>query len=517
MRRLATLVRPKRIAPPPQPPADVCLIVEGCYPYVAGGVSSWLDWLMRSQPEVTFRVVALVARAMPRTVRYAPPPNLLGVEDLVLDPAVPPAGLRPPRVRREAADAVADGLVSLLGGGGLPELERLARLARSGAVRFEDLARSRAMLDIIRRASREAAPALSFLQLYWACRALLAGLLATLAHPLPPARCYHAISTGYAGLLAARAAIETGRPAALTEHGIYANERRIDLLLADWIADTIEREPAAEVAHADLRELWARAFESLSRACYGRARVVTTLYGDNQVTQVELGAGAGRLEVIANGIDAARFEALPQAGPELAPTMALIGRVVPIKDVKTYIRAAALVRRRFPGLRALVMGPTEEDPAYFAACRSLAAELDLDDCLAFTGNVRLLDHLASLHVVCLTSLSEAQPLVLLEAGAAGIACVATDVGACREIIEGRADESPPLGPGGIVTALGAVEEIADAVCRLLGDPQLRLGYGAALRRRVAASYGAEQARARYAALYRDLIGAPAERGIGEAA
>ncbi len=38
--------------------ADVCLIVEGCYPYVPGGVSAWIDWLMRSQPETRFSIVS---------------------------------------------------------------------------------------------------------------------------------------------------------------------------------------------------------------------------------------------------------------------------------------------------------------------------------------------------------------------------------------------------------------------------------------------------------------------------
>ena len=44
---------------------------------------------------------------------------------------------------------------------------------------------------------------------------------------------------GLCGLFAARAAIETGRRVAITEHGIYTNERRIDLTSAEWIADSV--------------------------------------------------------------------------------------------------------------------------------------------------------------------------------------------------------------------------------------------------------------------------------------
>ena len=55
--------------------------------------------------------------------------------------------------------------------------------------------------------------------------------------------------------------------------------------------------------------------------------------------------------------------------------------------------------------------------------------------------------------LALTSISEAQPLVILEAGAAGVPTVATDVGACREMIEGPQSEVPPLGPGGAIVGL----------------------------------------------------------------
>ena len=111
-------------------------------------------------------------------------------------------------------------------------------------------------------------------------------------------------------------------------------------------------------------------------------------------------------------------------------------------------------------------------------------EEDLDDTVVFTGAVNIFDYLPRIHVVALTSLSEAQPLVLLEAGAAGIPCVATDVGSCREILEGRSNETPRLGNGGEVTALVNPEQTADAVIRLLMDEEGRRNQGEILRSRV---------------------------------
>ena len=95
--------------------------------------------------------------------------------------------------------------------------------------------------------------------------------------------------------------------------------------------------------------------------------------------------------------------------------------------------------------------------------------------------------------------------MILEAGAAGIPFVATNVGSCREIIEGRADEQPPLGPGGIVTDLVSPSQIADAVGELLLDKVKRRAYGEALRARVRQTYTSQQAVDAYQVLYRRLI------------
>ncbi len=118
----------------------------------------------------------------------------------------------------------------------------------------------------------------------------------------------------------------------------------------------------------------------------------------------------------------------------------------------------------------------------------------------------------------LTSLSESQPLVVLEAGAAGIPFVATNVGSCREIIEGRPDEEPRLGAGGFVTDLVAPEQLAAAIAGLLGDEAKRRRMGETLRQRVRTYYRSEQAVSAYERLYGRLMelrdGAMAAAGGG---
>lgn len=495
--------------------ADVCLIVEGCYPYVQGGVAGWIDWLIRSSPELTFAIVALWPRPAEAEARYQRPANVISYRNLYLQDF----GDRP-RLNLSMTDSViplAATLSTLTSEGGAAPMraliDQLSQLRRRHVLPV--VFNSPLAWEVVQRMYAQDMPQSSFLHYFWAWRALLGGLFAVAEFPLPKARIYHTISTGYAGLLAARAAIETGRPALLTEHGIYTNERRVELLMADWVADNIDKGHHLGDARVDLRDLWVQAFEAYARTCYETADTIVTLYGDNQRAERALGADPKRMRVIANGIDLDRFAGLTQADDEARPTMALIGRVVPIKDVKTYIAAAHILKERIPDVRALVLGPLDEDKAYAEDCLALVASLGLEDTVVFTGPVDVAKYFPEIHVAVLTSLSESQPLVLLEAGAAGVPFVATNVGSCREIIEGSATEVPALGAGGIVTGLVAPEEVAAAVGDLLSDHTRRRRAGAALKARVEASYTSAKAVSAYHHLYGELLQRPTRRSDGK--
>jgi polysaccharide biosynthesis protein PelF len=134
-------------------------------------------------------------------------------------------------------------------------------------------------------------------------------------------------------------------------------------------------------------------------------------------------------------------------------------------------------------------------------------ELDLAGTVEFAGKVDIFDYLPRIDVLVLTSISEAQPLVLLEAGAACIPCVTTDVGSCREIIEGAPGERPNLGLGGRVAPPMAAGAIGAAVVELLKDDELRRRCGRTLRRRVEQYFTSTASAARYAGLYQGLLAA----------
>jgi polysaccharide biosynthesis protein PelF len=224
------------------------------------------------------------------------------------------------------------------------------------------------------------------------------------------------------------------------------------------------------------------------------------------VAQLRDGADPNKMEVIANAIDPELFAGLRTERP-LEPdafTVGFVGRVVRIKDVKTFIRAMKIVAGAIPNLRVLVVGPTEEEEDYFDDCKRLVEMLGLNDVLTFVGQAKVTEIYPRLDVLVLTSLSEAQPLVLLEANCAGIPAVASNVGACEELLYGRAPEDRALGPSGIVTHVASPNETAQAVISLWRDPELQRRMAQAGMKRVESFYREEDLHSRYDAIYHEL-------------
>jgi glycosyltransferase involved in cell wall biosynthesis len=487
--------------------ADVCLLLEGTYPYVSGGVSSWVHDIVGGMPDLRFRIVALLPNNAPREPVYQVPGNVVAIDHLKLHelqrgwPWLP--RLRPFFRTAELY------LQNVMQRGALDDVRGLVELfaplrRRLGAdILYGSHAAWEMLLNLYRR-SQSRSP---FLEYFYTWRALIGGLYAVLLHDLPPARAYHAVSTGYAGALMARATVETGRPGIVTEHGIYTNERRIEITMADWIYDTPYSSFSVADVPRNLKDLWKDVFGTYSLACYQAARHVLTIFGGNQRFQRNDGADPAKMRVIPNGVDVERFAGIERQAGGRRPTVALIGRIVPIKDVKTFIRACGLLQQQIIELEALIVGPLDEDKEYAEECREYVRQEGLESTITFTGKVNIADYLGRIDVVVLTSISEGQPLVLLEAGAAGIPAVATDVGACREIILGR-DEEAKLGPGGVVTTLTSPKATAEGMYKLLGDPAFYAACSSAIRERVRRYYDRRDMLASYRSLYEELIAAP---------
>ena len=348
---------------------------------------------------------------------------------------------------------------------------------------------------------------------FWSWRFLARSLLAVINTPLPPARVFHAVSTGYAGMVGAYAKHVTRHPFLVTEHGIYTNERRIELSVADWIFDSGVSGFTVGEKPIQLRDVWLRAFSGFSRISYSLSDGITTQYRANQDYQRSDGAPDQKLRIIPNGIDVDLYGAVQRSTEPRPPTVLMIGRIVPIKDTRTFIMAASLLRELVPSVVAILIGPEEEDPSYAEGCRALVGQLKLGSTVQFLGRVPdVKEYLARTDVIALTSISEAQPIALLEAAAAGLPAVTTDVGSCREIIEGFEDNSI-VGRGGIVVEACNPKATAEALAAILLDDEMRKEMGRVMQQRIANLYHKERIRRLYENLYAGFSSMPGHKSV----
>lgn len=490
-----------------QKKADICLILEGTYPYVEGGVSTWTHELIDTQEDKTFHILSILPREGEVTHKFSFPPNVVGHTDLRLQ------NLKKTGIRHARSLKALEGPLNNLtvGRAHLNDMQHVMRIlgqfnTRPGEYELLDSEEAWELMESMYEASFSES---SFLDYFWSWRAIMGGLYSILLSPLPEAQVYHALSTGYAGLLAARAKLETGRPVMITEHGIYTNERRIELASADWLEENFSRSLTIDDTRLSLRDLWMDAFTNYSRIAYEAADEIITLFTGNQKAQLADGATPEKLKVVPNGIDVERFAKIRRT-PHERPTIALIGRVVPIKDVKGFIRTCAMLKEHLPDLKAYVMGSREEDENYAHECEEMVRHFSLEDVVEFTGQVAIDEYLPKIDLVVITSISESQPLVILEAGACGVPCVATNVGACAEMILGASDEQPRLGAGGAVVPLSNPAATAEAVYTLLTDRDYYKSCAEAIRQRVALYYSKEQQHIAYDALYSTWMAAQTE-------
>jgi glycosyltransferase involved in cell wall biosynthesis len=138
--------------------------------------------------------------------------------------------------------------------------------------------------------------------------------------------------------------------------------------------------------------------------------------------------------VIPNGIDVARYSSVQRIKKQ-GFHIGLVGRVVPIKDIKTFISCCKVISQHIPEALFYCIGPTDEDPDYYEDCMKLVKSLRIEDRFFFTGRQNVLEYYAYLDVMLLTSIREAQPLVILEAWSAGVPVVATKVGNVAEMLD----------------------------------------------------------------------------------
>ena len=133
-----------------------------------------------------------------------------------------------------------------------------------------------------------------------------------------------------------------------------------------------------------------------------------------------------------------------------------------------------------------LLGPDTEEPEYAQECRDLIQQLGLKEHVIMTGRVNIKDYLKQTDILVLTSISEGQPLAMLEGMASGLPWVVTDVGSCKELIYGQDED--PYGQCGFVVPPVSPEQVATYLEWYYRHPESIQQFGNNGRNRIEAYY-----------------------------
>jgi glycosyltransferase involved in cell wall biosynthesis len=461
----------------------ITMITEGTYPHGFGGVSVWCDQLVRGMPEHEFSLVAIAASAADQVV-WSLPRNVTSLSTIALWGGS--AARRTPGARNALPRRLSGGLIDSLldtsaGAQGrfsdvLRELFEFGQRGNRGVV-LATAATVRLLSDAW--ADTWPTPADSVPSTHDAVTALhlLDHFLRPLSHPPARGDVAHSVANGLGVLPALAAKWRYDTPVMVTEHGVYLREQYLQN------RDSPYRWPVKALHLAFMRRLCTLGYHAATAITPGNVY--------NRRWEELLGADPARIRTVYNGVDPAHFPAL-EGEPDI-PTISWLGRVDPIKDLETLLRAFAIVVRELPAARLRLFGsPPAGREAYLQRCQALAASLGIEKAVTFEGRVgNVRDAYAAGSIVVLSSVSEGFPYSLIEAMTCGRACVATNVGGVTEAV----------GETGIVVPPRSPAPMAQACLSLLRDNGLRHRLAAAARVRALENFTVDAAISAFDEIY----------------
>lgn len=492
---------------------DILFLMEGSYPFIKGGVSNWVHHIISSMPQYRFGVIFLGASAENYAgLCYELPSNLIHLEAHYLFAQTKTDELKETCPHAEKFQSMCllhkrfSTVTPAEQGDLLAELHAI--LSNEPQILHEHFLHSMAAWNFLQEQYLEKCPDIVFLEYFWSVRNMHSALwrVIELTSKMPKAKVLHSASTGYAGFLAALLHYQRQTTFILTEHGIYTKERKFDLQAAEWDANQHPMQFMLQKKTQEyLRDLWIRFFITLARFCYSAANPVISLFKLYSLHQIEEGTPEENAHIIPNGVVIDTTYRIKKTPSTTHPVVAFIGRIVSIKDLKTFIRVVVLLHEKNPDLKAWIVGPAEEDPMYAQECRDLVSVLGLDTTIQFLGVQPVSKIFPNIDLLFLTSMSEGMPLCVLEAFSYGIPVIATDVGSCSELIYGHTDEDRLLGAAGSVVNIGDVQALSNEADKLLKDQAAWAQASLAAYQRVEKFYQQKDVLQKYADLYGEVM------------
>jgi glycosyltransferase involved in cell wall biosynthesis len=231
---------------------------------------------------------------------------------------------------------------------------------------------------------------------------------------------------------------------------------------------------------------------------------------------VHAGVPDSLISVIHNGIDTdawAQNRSANSLREELGlgpvfPVIGYVGRIMPEKDLETWLRAAAIVAQKYPQGKFVLVGEGK-DNTHLKQLKRLAVDLGIADQTYFPGyRSDLLPVYASFDLFVLSSRREGLPNSVLEAMAMGLPVVTTDVAGAKELVVN--------GETGFIVPQQDDQDLARAILTILGDEQRRSVMARAGRRRVELEFSFSRRMGLIEDLYEQILHlTPLQRSDGD--
>ena len=301
----------------------------------------------------------------------------------------------------------------------------------------------------------------------------------TLLAPVDECDIYHSSAAAFCGLPCIIAKKKYGSQFVLTEHGIYAREQ--------YLYASREGIPLRT------KEFLLGMISMVVKLNYHFADVISPVCEYNKRWERAWGVEEEKLQTIYNGIDTFIFRKIEKSEKE-RPTVVMVARIDPLKDIETYLHTCARVKETIPNVLFKLYGPIV-DQKYYERCLSLFETLELKENFEFSG---LTNSPATAYnegdVVMLTSISEAFPFVVIEAMACEKVVVSSDVGGTKEVLEGY----------GYVVKPKDIDAFSEAVIEVLNDKDRRSEMGVLARERILNGFTIDDMVENYSQLYTSL-------------
>ncbi len=475
---------------------------EGTYPYVTGGVSTWADILMHELKNIDFTLIPIQMHPFVK-LKFDIPPNVVDIIN------VPLWGTEEPieYIRQIDFSIIYEAKIKTQVSNNIQKLEPILILVLDHIYRkkndlealgdaiyefyeyfhkydYYETFRSEEVWNIYRgyilnhyKDIKEDLP--TVFDMIEGLRYLYRFFISLLPH-LPEAHIYHSSAAAFCGLSCIVAKKKFNSKFLLTEHGVYIREQ--------YLAASRNLMPIRT------KEFMMGLITLVSKLNFYYADIIAPVCDYNSRWEVEWGVDKNKIHTIYNGIDTIKFKNMNIQKDEQRPTVVMVARIDPLKDIETFIKTADIVSKEISDVLFKLYGPIV-DEKYYHKCESLVKELGIENNFEFAG---LTNSPESAYnegdVVMLTSISEAFPFVVIEAMACEKVVVSSDVGGTKEVLEGF----------GYVIKPKDYQEFADKVIYILKNPDIAQEMGSDAREFILNGFSIEDMVENYSVMYKKL-------------